>query len=101
MVPSANPTLDILTNADIMSDMKTFTVRELDRRPSVVLDAAERDGVVQIKRRDGRVFSLQPVNAAKKKITKLPDFATRRRAIFKKPIPAATARLFDKLIAGE
>lgn len=83
-----------------MSDMKTFTVRELDRSPSDVLDAADRDGTVHIKRRDGRVYALQPVSSAKK-ITALPDFAARRRAIFPKPIPAAQARLLDKLIAGE
>src|SRR5207247_8505454 len=47
-------------NADIMSDMKTFTVRELDREPAAVLDAADRDGVVRVKRRDGRMYSIQP-----------------------------------------
>jgi hypothetical protein len=36
------------SNADIMPDMKTFTVRDLDREPSVVLDAADRHGAVRI-----------------------------------------------------
>src|SRR5262245_8716327 len=36
--------LDFAANADIMSDMKTFTVRELDREPATVLDAADKDG---------------------------------------------------------
>ena len=83
-----------------MSDMKTFTVRQLDREPAVVLDAADKDGVVRIKRRDGRVYSVQPV-AISVKITSLPDFAARRKAIFAKPIPASQVRLVDKLIAGE
>ena len=84
-----------------MSDMKTFTVRELDREPAVVLDAADRDGAVHIKRRDGRVYSLQPVLAASARITSLPDFAARRKAIFPKPIPVSQVRMVDKLIAGE
>lgn len=83
-----------------MSDMKTFTVRELDRQPSEVLDAADRDGTVRIKRRDGRAYLVQPVVLAGK-MTSLPDFAARRRAIFSKPIPASQARRADKLIAGE
>ena len=84
-----------------MSDMKTFTVRELDREPSAVLDAADRDGAVRIKRRDGRLYSVQPVASAPARITSLPDFAARRKAIFSKPLSASQARLFDKLIAGE
>ena len=36
-----------------------------------------------------------------RKITSLPDFAARRKAIFSKPIPASQVRLVDKLLAGE
>lgn len=84
----------------MMSDMKTFTVRVLDREPGAVLDAADREGVVLIRRRDGRMYSLQPVPASGR-ITSLPDLAARRKAIFAKPIPVAQVRLADKLIAGE
>jgi hypothetical protein len=84
----------------MVSDMKTFTVRELDREPAAVLDAADRDGSVQIKRRDGRIYSVQPVRTSRK-MTSLPDFAARRKAIFPKTIPSSQARLADKLIAGE
>jgi hypothetical protein len=84
-----------------MSDMKTFTVRDLDREPSAVLDAADRDGAVRIKRRDGRTYSIRPDGGASTKITSLPDFAGRRKAIFSKPIPAAQVRKVDRLIAGE
>ena len=46
--------LRLQVNADIMSAMKIFTIRDLDREPSAVLDAADRDGAVRVKRRDGR-----------------------------------------------
>ncbi len=92
--------LDFPANADIMSDMKVFTVRQLDREPAVVLDAADKEGVVHVRRRDGRVYSIQPEASARKPIT-LPDFAARRRAIFPKMIPAAQVRKVDKLIRGE
>ena len=84
-----------------MSDMKTFTVRELDREPAAVLDAADRDGVVRVRRRDGRIYSVQPVASVSAMITALPDFAARRKAIFSKTIPASQVRRADKLIAGE
>ena len=80
--------------------MKTFTVRQLDREPATVLDACDREGVVQVKRRDGRVYSIQTAASVRKPIT-LPDFAARRRAIFSRMIPAAHARQVDKLIRGE
>jgi hypothetical protein len=88
------------SNADILSDMKTFTVRELDRQPSEVLDAADREGIVQVRRRDGRVYSVQPL-ATTGKITSLPDFQARIKKIFPKAIPKTQARMFDKLIASE
>jgi hypothetical protein len=83
-----------------MSDMKIFTVRDLDREPSAVLDAADRYGVVRIKRRDGRIYCIRPERAAAK-ITSLPDHAKRRKAIFPKPVPPGHVRKVDKLIAGE
>ncbi len=43
-----------------MSDMKTFTVRQLDRQPATVLDACDREGSVRIRRRDGRTYLVQP-----------------------------------------
>ncbi len=84
-----------------MSDMKTFTVRELDREPAAVLDAADREGAVRVKRRDGRLYSVQPVASGAARIIALPDFAARRKAIFARAIPASQVRLADKLIAGE
>lgn len=84
-----------------MSDMKIFTVRDLDREPGAVLDVADRDGAVRIKRRDGRTYSIRPEGVASAKITSLPDLAGRRKAIFSRTIPAAQVGRVDRLIAGE
>lgn len=83
-----------------MSDMKTFTVRELDREPAAVLDAADKEGVARIKRRDGRMYTIRPESTGKK-ITSLPDFRARINQIFPKPISKTQAQIFDRLIAGE
>jgi hypothetical protein len=83
-----------------MSDMKTFTVRQLDREPATVLDAADKDGLVRIKRRDGRAYSIQPESTVRKMVS-VPNLAARRRAIFPRSIPAVQSRLADKLIRGE
>jgi hypothetical protein len=83
-----------------MSDMKVFTVRELDRQPGAVLDAADKEGVARIKRRDGRTYTISP-ETVKRKITELPDFRARIKKIFAKPVSKSQAKLFDKLLAGE
>jgi hypothetical protein len=83
-----------------MSDMKTFTVRELDREPASVLDAADKDGEVEIRRRDGRLYALRPKSSGDR-IISLPDFRARIKMIFPKPIPKSQAKMFDKLVAGE
>lgn len=88
-------------NADMMSDMKTFTVRELDRAPAVVLDACDRDGEARIRRRDGRIYRLMPAAGPKRAMTRLPDFAARRAKVFKKALTAAQARQADEAIRGE
>ncbi len=92
--------LTFYANADILSDMKTFTVRQLDRETAMVLAAVKKEGIVRIKSRDGQTYRLQP-EARSSRITALPDFHARIKRIFPKPIPRAQARLFDKLLAGE
>ena len=89
------------TNADIMSDMKIFTVRELDRSPSSVLDACDREGEARIRRRDGRSYRLTPEAAPMRFIQSLPDFAARRRRLFPKTLPLSFARALDKAVRGE
>jgi hypothetical protein len=83
-----------------MSDMKTFTVRELDREPAAVLDAADKDGLARVRRRDGRAYTVRPEMTARR-ITALPDLRARLKKIFPKPIPAAQVAAVDRLIAGE
>jgi len=83
-----------------MSDMKIFTVRELDREPGTVLDAADKEGIARVKRRDGRIYTISP-EATSKKISVLPDFRARIKKIFPQGISKAEARLFDRLLAGE
>lgn len=84
-----------------MSDMKTFTVRELDRETARVMEACDTYGAVRIKRRDGRTYKLE-ADRPTGKITRLPDFAARRRKIFgRKMISRKQAALADRLLAGE
>ena len=87
-------------SADILSDMKTFTVRDLDRKPGAVLDASEQEGAVRIRRRDGRTYTLQP-EQPHGRIRSLPDFRARMKAAGMKPLSRTATRLLDKLIAGE
>jgi hypothetical protein len=100
LLSASGPGLTLAADADIMSAMKTFTVRELDREPAAVLDACDREGAVRIRRRNGRTYTLRP-EAGPDRITALPDFRARMKKIFPKPIPAAQSRLADKLLAGE
>ena len=83
-----------------MSDMKTFTVRELDRQPAVVLDACDRDGLVRIRRRDGRTYRVEPEHRPRT-IAAFPNFAQRRRRVFPKALTRKQATALDKLLAGE
>ena len=88
------------TNADTLSDMKTFTVRDLDRQPGAVLDACEKEGAVLIRRRDGRAYKVSPHIATGKRIA-LPDFRARMKATGIKPASFKQAKQLDKMIAGE
>ena len=84
----------------MMSDMKTFTVRDLDRSPSTVLEASKIDGRARIRERSGQTYLIIPEAAPEKPITGLPDFKKRRR-IFAAVIPPSTAQQLDEAIAGE
>jgi len=93
--------LDNLLNADIMSDMKTFTVRDLDRAPSSVLEASRVDGRARIRERGGRAYIITPELTEGKPIIGLPDFAKRRRRVFDGVLQAPAVRQLDKALAGE
>ena len=43
--------------------MKVFTFSEARQQFSSVLDYAQKEGVVRVTRRDGRVFMIQPVQS--------------------------------------
>ena len=85
----------------MMSDMKTFTVRDLDRAPSSVLAACDREGEVRIRCRDGRTYRLAPEAQARRVISALPDFAARRSKLFPKRLTSRQARLVDQMLRGE
>jgi len=84
-----------------MSDMKTFTVRDLDRSPSVVLEASRTDGRARIRERGGRTYIIVPETAPQRLIAAVPEFAVRRSKLFKGTLSPSSARQFDKAIAGE
>lgn len=101
---SPDAALPFPMTSDILSDMKTFTVRDLDRQPAVVLDACDKEGAVRIRRRNGRSYRLQ-AEAPPDRMRLPSDFASRHLArvarTFPKPIPDKQTRMVDKLLAGE
>jgi len=44
--------------------MKVYTFSEARQKFASVLDAAQKDGAVRVTRRDGRMFTIQPVKEA-------------------------------------
>jgi hypothetical protein len=84
-----------------MSDMKTFTVRDLDRRPSEVLETCDAEGEVRIQTRDGRTYLIKPDTTKRAAITALPNFEERRAKLFGKPLTKEFAQKFDRALAGE
>ena len=98
------PGLTLPATSDIMSDMRVFTVRELDRQPAVVLDTCDREGAVRVKRRDGRSYIVRPDAAAARKVPwrrLVAEHRARIARIFPEPLPEAQVRLVDLLVAGE
>jgi len=90
-----------------MSDMKTFTVRDLDREPAKVLAAADHDGAARVRSRDGRLYVLRPDVQRPVKTTGWAAYARRRRASLKRLFPGGPvmtsdqARAFDRLLADD
>jgi len=84
-----------------MSDMKTFTVRDLDRSPATVLAASRTDGRVRIRERGGKTYIITPEAEPEKAMTALPDFSERRSRLFKGTLSASVARQLDQAIGGE
>jgi hypothetical protein len=88
-------------NADMMSDMKTFTVRDLDRRPNQVLEACDSYGEARIRCRDGRTYVIKTEETAASPMLALPDFAARRRELFGKSASRSFVKKLDQALASE
>ena len=92
--------LTVRQMSDIMSDMKTFTARALDRETARVLETCDADGSVRIRHRNGRTYILTVLREGAPS-GRRPEFRRRRETLFRKTMaPEATAKL-DRLIAGE
>ena len=103
-LPKNKGDLTRLPNADILSGMKIFTVRDLDRQPGAVLDACEREGAVQIRRRNGRTYTLKSNEPGRPKTTLkqwLDELEKQRRRLFPKPLTLKQARELDRLVTSE
>ncbi|MBM3832476.1 MAG: hypothetical protein FJ403_04215 [Verrucomicrobia bacterium] len=87
--------------------MKTFTVRDLDRQPAVVLDACDREGSVRVRRRDGRSYTVRRDDGESRAAPaeKRQHWLNKHKAwlarTFPKPIGAKQTALVDRRIAGE
>ena len=57
--------------------MNTFKYSEARQRLAAVLDQASREGQVQIRRQDGAVFVVQPVNCGSSPLADLPRLTSR------------------------
>jgi predicted aminopeptidase len=88
----------------MLSDVKTFTVRDLDRQPAQVLDACDKEGVVRIRRRNGRSYTVRPESNATRKVAwrqLLAEHRARIKEIFPSPMGRKQARVVDQMLAGE
>lgn len=84
-----------------MSDVKTFTVRQLDRETAKVMEACDTYGAVRIRRRDGRSYTLEAEHK-KDFVFNPPDIMARLKRQFPKmKISRKQSNFVDKLIAGE
>lgn len=84
-----------------MSDMKTFTVRDLDRSPGAVLEASRVDGSVRIRERGGQTYLITPEAPSNGAMKELPNFAARRARFGPKPLPPQVVRKLDGALASE
>jgi hypothetical protein len=86
--------------------MKTFTARELDRRPVMVLDMCDREGAVRVRRRDGRNYTLRPDNDLARKGSRadrrkwLADHFRWLASTFPKPVSKEQNALVERIIGG-
>ena len=91
----------------MMSDMETFTVRDLDRSPKKVLQASHERGGAVIRSRSGQSYLITPLES---KQVPGGDKVLRRwlsghrhwlHGQYAKPIPSAQVHVVDRLVSGE
>ena len=84
-----------------MSDMKTFTVRQLDRETARVMETCDAEGAVRIRRRDGRSYIME-ADHKKNGVINPPDIRARLKRQFPNmKIGRKQSNFADKLLAGE
>lgn len=81
-----------------------FTVRDLNRHLSTVLEACDRLGVIRIKSRKGQTYELRPAAPPEPPLAApkaYPDFAARRKAMGMPTMTPEQSDMLDRMIAGE
>jgi hypothetical protein len=88
----------------VLSNSGAFRIVESDPAVEEILHQCVKEGSVRIEDNEGRSYKLQLANGSKEEhrvVTKLPDFAKRRRRLgFPKLSPEAEAEFF-RLLRGE
>ncbi len=91
----------------MMSDMQTFTVRDLDRKPADVLRACDAEGVALIRSRSGRSYEIRPAPDSHQVVNKgvLRLWLERHKEWMSNskipPLSAKKSKELERLIAGE
>lgn len=90
--------------SDLRSDMKTFTVRQLDRETARVMEACDTYGSVRIRRRDGRTYTLQTDRNGEFSLSDwLAERLRKSKALFgdQPPLTKKQLREFEQLIRSD
>jgi hypothetical protein len=93
--------------SDMLSDVKSFTVRDMDRTPADILRVCDAEGLAVIRSRSGRTYEIRPAVDSGEAIDKatVRQWLQRHRAwtesTFPRKIPASQYAEVDRLLAGE
>ena len=89
-----------------MSQVLSFTLRDLNRQPARVLEAVRRYGIAEVRTRRGEVFTVVPKTSPKsgRAATVAPDFQVlwrKQRELGHVPPPARDSDWINRVIGGE
>ena len=90
-----------------MSAVTTFTVRDLNRQPAKILAAVRKFGSVEVRTRDGEIFTIAPKAEKKTKrrakgiSAKFEALWAKQRALGLVPPSEAENERINRIIAGE